>query len=67
MFGELWSWIAESNRIGNDHMSYRSQRLPWARHRTALFAGALIIFWLAATAGARRIRPDHSMPADRAF
>jgi hypothetical protein len=28
MFGELWSWAAESYRIGNGHMSYRAQRLP---------------------------------------
>lgn len=47
MLGEIWSWLAESYRIGNSHMSYRADRLLWARHRTALFAGALIAFWLA--------------------
>jgi hypothetical protein len=59
MFGELWSWFVESYRIGNGHMSYRAQRLPWARHRAGLFAGALVVFWAAATAGARarHIRP----------
>jgi hypothetical protein len=66
MFGELWSWVAESYRIGNDHLSYRAQRLPWARHRAGLFGAALIVFWLAAIVGAGKMRPDHSMPADRA-
>ena len=62
MLGELWSWSVETYRIGNDHMSYRAQRLPWARHRAGLFAGALIVFWVAAAAGARKLRTDHSMP-----
>jgi hypothetical protein len=64
MFGELWSWAAETYRIGNDHMSYRAQRLPWARYRTALCAGALIVFWLAAAAGARKMKLDCSIPSD---
>ena len=62
LVGEMWSWLAESNRIGNGHMSYRVQRLPWVRHRTELFAGALIVFLLAATEGARRMKPNHSPP-----
>ena len=66
MFGELWSWVVESYRIGNDHMSYRAQRLPWARHRSGLFAGALIVFWVAAAAGARKMKADYSVPADPA-
>jgi len=67
MLGEVWSWIAESNRVGNGHMSYRSRRLPWARHRTELFAAALVVFWIAASEGARHLRAaNHSAPADRA-
>jgi len=31
MLGEVWSGIAESFRIGNGHMSYRTQRLLWGR------------------------------------
>jgi hypothetical protein len=65
MFGELWSWAAETYRIGNDHMSYRAQRLPWARYRTTLCAGALIVFWLAAAAGAWRMKLHSSMGAYR--
>jgi len=56
MVGEEWSWVAEGYRVGNGHMSYRAQRLPWARYRGDLFAGALLVFWLAAYESARRAR-----------
>jgi hypothetical protein len=56
MLGEIWSWLAESYRIGNDHMSYRVQRLWWVRHRPELFAGAVTAFWLAVAAIALSIR-----------
>ena len=49
LLGELWAWTAESYRIGNGHMSYRLQRLPWAHHRSVLFAGSVAVFWAAAT------------------
>jgi hypothetical protein len=60
MLGEAWIWIAESFRIGNEHMSYRGNRLFWARHRTELFAGALMIFRLSAINAARRLRLERS-------
>jgi hypothetical protein len=47
MLGEQWSWLAESSRIGNGHMSYRVKRLPWVQHRTALVVSAVTVFWLA--------------------
>jgi hypothetical protein len=56
MLGEVWSALAESYRIGSGHMSYRMQRLWWARHRSELFAGAATVFCLAAAATARRAR-----------
>jgi hypothetical protein len=65
MLGETWSRLVESYRIGNSHMSYRDDRLPGARHRTGLFVGALIVFWLAAAEFARRTQSNHSLPADR--
>lgn len=61
-FGEMWSWFAESQRIGNDHMSYRAERLPWARHRTEIFVGALIVFWLAAAERARHAGSNRDEP-----
>ena len=46
MLGEVWIWVVEGFRVGNGHMSYRGDRLFWARHRFELFAAALLIFWL---------------------
>src|SRR5207244_4501266 len=57
MIGEIWCWNVETIRIGNDHMSYRVQRLWWVRHLTALFVGGVVVFWLA---GVARVRSDHS-------
>jgi hypothetical protein len=56
MLGELWNWIVEGHRIGNNHMTYRADRLFYAKHRPELFAAALMIFWLAAINAARRVR-----------
>jgi hypothetical protein len=33
--------------------------LFWPKHRFELFAGALLIFWLAAISAARRVRSEH--------
>jgi hypothetical protein len=60
MLGEVWIWFAEWFRMGNEHMSYRGNRLFWARHRFELFAGALMIFWLAVIDAARRLRLERS-------
>ncbi len=54
MVGEIWNSLAETYRIGNGHISYRADRLFWAKHRFELFAAALMIFWSAAIKAARR-------------
>jgi hypothetical protein len=59
MLGEQWNWFVEGHRIGNNHMSYRADRLFWAKHRFELFAAAWMIFWLAAINAARRMRLEH--------
>jgi hypothetical protein len=41
---ELWSWIVESARLRNSHISYRAFRLPVVRHRLACWIGAMIVF-----------------------
>jgi len=61
MLGEVWCAIAEGYRIDNSHMSYRFERLLWARHRTELFAGLLVVFWVAGTAAARHTRRDYQV------
>ena len=48
MLGELWSMLIEMLRLGNGHLSYRMERIPWVQHRTLLFFCGLIIFWLIA-------------------
>ncbi len=65
LVGEMWCLLAESIRIGNGHMSYRVQRLWWVRHRTELFAGAVIVFWLSGAAAASRMWSNHSLHANR--
>jgi hypothetical protein len=59
LLGEEWNWFVEGHRIGNNHMSYRVGRMFWPKHRSELFAGALLIFWLAAINAARRVRLAH--------
>lgn len=54
MLGELWSWFVESWRLDNGHMSYRAIRLPWARYRTELWTGMLLLFIAVAAFAARR-------------
>jgi hypothetical protein len=47
--GELWSLLAEGYRVSsNNHISYRAARIPGTHHRTAVFVGALILFWIVA-------------------
>jgi len=65
MLGEVWSWIAEGHRVGNSHMSHRVERLWWVRHQSGLFAGAVIAFWVAAAAAARRVWSSGPASADR--
>ncbi len=48
LVGDSWSIGAEVLRVGNGHLSYRTERLPWRQYRSAIFATALGIFWLAA-------------------
>jgi hypothetical protein len=60
LLGEIWNWIVETHRVGNNHMSYRADRLFFAQHRLELFLAALMIFWLAAIHAARHVHSEHS-------
>lgn len=48
LLGEIWSAVAEMFRVGNGHMSYRVDRIPWNQHRLGLFLGGTVLFWLIA-------------------
>lgn len=60
LLGDVWCDAAETYRIGNTHMSYRFERLLWARYRREFFAGLLLAFGLAATVTARKMRSQLS-------
>lgn len=47
--GDSWSIAAEVLRVGNGHLSYRTERLPWRQYRPAIIATALGVFWLVTT------------------
>jgi len=46
--GHMLSIGAEILRVGNGHLSYRADRLPWRQHRLFLFAAGVGLFWLLA-------------------
>jgi len=52
--GDVLSIAAEILRIGNGHLSYRTQRLPWRQDRQAIVAVAVVVFSLIAALENRR-------------
>ena len=53
---------AEVLRVGNGHLSYRTERLPWRQYRPAIIATALGVFWLVA---AVRVKTERVQAAER--
>jgi len=62
LVGDGLSIGAEVLRVGNGHLSYRTERLPWRHYRPAIIATALGVFWLVAVV---RIKTDRAQPAER--
>ena len=58
MMLETLSFLAESFRLGNSHLSDRANVIPWPYIRIPLFAGGLILFWLAAALRYRAANHD---------
>jgi hypothetical protein len=48
LVGDSWSIATEVLRVGNGHLSYRTERLPWRQYRPAMIATAFGVFWLIA-------------------
>jgi hypothetical protein len=46
--GDAWSMLFEGLRVGNGHMSYRVERVPWRQHPAELFAIGVVTFVLVA-------------------
>ena len=42
--GEVWAMLVESIRVGNGHMSYRVERVPWRQYPMQLFACGAVLF-----------------------
>lgn len=64
--GEQWGWIAEPCRLGNQHMSYRTNRLWRGRHRLELFMGAALVFWVLAALAIERAKSSRGEGASAA-
>ena len=62
LVGDNWSIGAEVLRVGNGHLSYRTERLPWRQFRPAIIATALGVFWLVAVV---RIKTERVQAAER--
>ena len=45
MVGQQWSMLMENLRVGNGHLSYRVDRLPWVRHQVDFLFLCIAIFW----------------------
>lgn len=48
LVGELWALAVETIRIGNNHLSFRTARIPWSNQRGYVFAVGLVLFWITA-------------------
>ncbi len=60
--GDTLSIAAEILRVGNGHLGYRADRLPWRQHRLFVFAVGVGLFWLLALL---RYRDDQETPSAR--
>ena len=55
--GSLWTWMVESLRLRDDHLSFRAARMPWDRNWVVLFGAGILVFLLVAWRRKRRGRP----------
>jgi hypothetical protein len=62
LLGEVWSDLMENIRVGNGHLSYRSERIPWSHHRLEIFVGGVFLFWLLAAFHHRGRSPSLGVP-----
>lgn len=44
-FLHIWAGAAEAIRVGNQHVSYRGERIPWRAFMPHLFAAGVILVW----------------------
>jgi len=46
LVGEWYSITIEMIRVGNGHLSYRTQRIPWTQHHFGIFLSGVVLFLL---------------------
>jgi hypothetical protein len=46
--GEVWTGLIESIRLGNGHVSYRADRVPWRQYPVPIFVVGTVVFLVAA-------------------
>lgn len=65
VLGELWLGMWEAVRLGNAHLSYRGNRIPWSH--SDLFRAGVAIFWVFVTVryGLTRRQPTGLISASR--
>lgn len=65
LLGELWSANIEMIRVGNGHMSYRANRIPWNQHEPLLLVGLWGLFLLLSAIAYRRVPHNTENRRDR--
>jgi len=60
--GEQWSGIMEDVRVGNGHLSYRAERIPWVHHRLEIFIGGVVLFLFLAALARRKMSASRAIP-----
>jgi|SRR5688572_4763708 len=46
--GEVWTMLIESIRLGNGHVSYRVDRVPWRQYPVPIFIAGVLVFLVTA-------------------
>ena len=54
--GEVWTGLIESIRLGNGHVSYRVDRVPWRQYPLPIFVAGVVVFLVAAISQWKRTR-----------
>ena len=63
--GEICAEALETVRIGNAHLSYRGDRIPWTQHHFGIFIVGVVLFWAAATFQWSRVRNHRGTARNR--
>jgi hypothetical protein len=63
LYWEILSIRRRQLRIGNGHLSFRTERLPWQKHRELMWLAAVGTFWVVAwcTIRGNAARPESDM------